>query len=230
MNTETGQSTQGGILPRTVPLFPLPDHVLLPTIPAPYRVFEPRYRALVEHLLAQPEEERWISVPRLSQGWKDDYHGVPPFHEVATLGRITTCEALNGGHFFILVEGVARVRLTERDSDLPFRMADIQILPDIPRRRDDPLVRRSTEQLMHAVLSLAQLVGASAADLTDAVSDLRRPEALVYRLGASLLDLPDDRQALLEERCILRRADRILMALGDLIALSSAHLGSPAAG
>ena len=30
-----------------VPLFPLPGHVLLPGLPVPFLIFEPRYRALV---------------------------------------------------------------------------------------------------------------------------------------------------------------------------------------
>ncbi len=44
--------TEGGSgLPRSVPVFPLPDHVFLPGVPVPYRIFEPRYRALVRDLL-----------------------------------------------------------------------------------------------------------------------------------------------------------------------------------
>ena len=129
MNHETGMNTLERLLPTEVPLFPLPDHVLLPKVPAPYRVFEPRYRALVEHLLEQPEDHRWLSVPRLAPGWKSDYHGQPPIHQVATLGRITTCEALAGGHYFILVEGVARIQLTESVSKHPFRTARVQVLP-----------------------------------------------------------------------------------------------------
>ena len=41
-------------LPLSIPIFPLPDHVLLPAIPTAYRIFEPRYRALVVDLQSQP--------------------------------------------------------------------------------------------------------------------------------------------------------------------------------
>ena len=83
------------------------------------------------------------------------------------------------------------------------------------------------ELLVQSVFTLVQLVGSSATDLTEAVADMRHPEALVYRLGASVLDLPDERQALLEERCLLARSQAIVLALSDLIALSASHMGAP---
>ena len=55
MARDIEQSSVIQTLPNEVPLFPLPDHVFLPSIQAPYRVFEPRYRALVDALL---ERER----------------------------------------------------------------------------------------------------------------------------------------------------------------------------
>ena len=118
-------------LPNEVPIFPLPDHVFLPSIQAPYRVFEPRYRALVDWLLDQPEDERWLAIPRLATGWQTDYHGAPPFNPVATVGRMLSCETLRGGHFYIVVEGVARCRLSERVASEPYRIANVEPLPDL---------------------------------------------------------------------------------------------------
>jgi len=217
-------------LPAEVALFPLPDHVLMPGVPAPYRVFEPRYRTLVEDLLTVPDAERWICVPRLAPGWKNDYHGHPPIHPIATLGKVVTCEPLTGSHYFILVEGVARVRLAECTSDRPYRLAcveplgDTTVLADIRDGR-----RRIIEALSQAVYALSQIVGGSASDLTDALSDTSDIERLIYRLGAAAMDQPDERQALLEERCLLQRTRIVLQSLSELIALSSCHLGATAA-
>ena len=215
-------------LPGEVPLFPLPDHVLLPGIPAPYRVFEPRYRTLVQDLLDQPEDERWLCVPRLAPGWKADYHGRPPFHAVATLGRILTCEPLAGGHYFILVTGEIPVRLVECASDRPYRLACVEALPDDTMASHPRLVRDAIDELVQAVYTLSQIVGTSASDLTDAIAEQSDMEQLIYRLAAGAMDEPDERQRLLEERCLIGRAELVLDSLTGLIALSSCHLGSVA--
>jgi Lon protease-like protein len=227
MDTTHDVSLDELALPAEVALFPLPDHVLMPGIPAPYRVFEPRYRTLVEDLLNLPEQERWICVPRLAPGWKSDYHGRPPIHSIATLGRVVTCEPLAGGHYFILVEGVTRARLVECTSDKPYRLAcvepwnDLTVVSNVPGGR-----RRIIESLSQAVYTLSQIVGGSASDLTDALMDTSDIERLVYRLGAAAIDDPDERQRLLEERCIVTRTGLVIQALSELIALSSCHLGA----
>ena len=216
-------------LPAEVALFPLPDHVLMPGVPAPYRVFEPRYRSMVEDLLEMPEEERWIAVPRLALGWKSDYHGRPPVNAIATLGRVVTCEPLIGSHYFILVEGVARVRLVECSSDRPYRLACIEPLRDTTTVADLAGGRHQIiEALSQAVYTLSQIVGNTASDLTEALQDTSDIERLVYRLGAAAMDEPDERQALLEERSLLNRTGMVLNSLSDLIALSSCHLGASA--
>src|SRR5512139_2245554 len=107
--------TEGaGELPRSVPLFPLPDHVFLPGVPAPYRIFEPRYRALVRDLLKLPPAERLLAIPRLSPGWRpEEYDGAPAFDPVATIGQVIHCAPLPDGEFHIVVQGISRVLLKE---------------------------------------------------------------------------------------------------------------------
>ena len=41
----------GEILPRTIPIFPLPDVMLFPNTTRPLYIFEPRYRAMVADAL-----------------------------------------------------------------------------------------------------------------------------------------------------------------------------------
>lgn len=65
-------------LPDLLPLFPLPGHVLLPGLAVPFRIFEPRYRALVRDLLAVRAERRWLAVPCLAPG-SDPAADAPPF-------------------------------------------------------------------------------------------------------------------------------------------------------
>ena len=214
-------------LPREVPIFPLPDHVFLPAVQSPYRVFEPRYRALVEWLLDQPAEERWLAIPRLGAGWRSDYHGAPPFNTVATVGRMVNCEALRGGHFYIIAEGVARCRLTERVASEPYRIASVERLPDLALVGDqDTLLKARMRDIVQCVYTLVQVLGPAAADLSAAAQDLGDPERVLYRLAAGAVDDPDVRQTILEERLLHRRAALVHEALTSLVALAGLHTGS----
>jgi Lon protease-like protein len=217
-------------LPNDVPIFPLPDHVFLPSIQAPYRVFEPRYRALVDWLLDQPEAERWIAIPRLATGWQSDYHGAPPFNAVATVGRMVSCETLRGGHFYVVIEGISRCRLTERVASDPYRIADIEPLPDLSLVDEQTrALRTRMAAIVQTVYTLVQVLGPAASDLAAAAQDLSDPERALYRLAAGAVDDPDVRQAILEERFVHRRAALVQDALISLLALAGLHTGTAGA-
>jgi Lon protease-like protein len=217
-------------LPNEVPIFPLPDHVFLPSIQAPYRVFEPRYRALVDGLLDQPEDERWLAIPRLATGWQNDYHGTPGFNAIATVGRMVSCELLRGGHFYIVVEGIARCRLSERVASEPFRIANIEPLPDLALVGDQiDVLRTRMGAIVQTVYTLVQVLGPAASDLAAAAQDLLDPERALYRLAAGAVDDPEVREAILEERLVHHRAAQVQDALTSLLALAGLHTGAAGA-
>lgn len=214
-------------LPTEVPLFPLPDHVVLPAAPSPYRVFEPRYRALIQDLLERPEEERWLSVPRLTAGWRDDYHGRPPIHPVAAVGRIASYEPLPGGHFFILFHPLARMRLVEQASSTPYRVAGTRAYPDLPvDQADERRLRVTVTAISQAIYTLVQMLGPAADELAEAAADRTDLRAMLYRVAASAIDEPDDRQVILEERDLVRRAARVLDALTGVVGMAGRHVGA----
>ena len=72
----------GLILPGSfeVPLFPLPNIVLLPGMVLPLHIFEPRYRKMLADALAG---ERLIARANLMDGWQSDYLGKPPVHRLS---------------------------------------------------------------------------------------------------------------------------------------------------
>ena len=67
------------------PLFPLPNGSLLPGELLPLRIFEPRYRAMMEEVR---QGARLIAIATLIPGWETDYHGKPPVAAVVGLGRL----------------------------------------------------------------------------------------------------------------------------------------------
>ncbi|MCC6526508.1 MAG: LON peptidase substrate-binding domain-containing protein, partial [Polyangiaceae bacterium] len=126
-----------------LPLFPLPHVVLFPGAFLPLHVFEPRYVALVRHVLAR---HRSLAVPQL----REERHpparpkatpsaararepAEPPIVELAGAGTIVDFEELPGGRYDIVVLGRARVRLEELPFVPPFRRARATVAPSTER-------------------------------------------------------------------------------------------------
>jgi uncharacterized protein len=199
-------------LPVTVPLFPLPDHVLLIGLPAPFRIFEPRYRALVDELLTREHSERWLAMPRLAAGWQEDYQGSPPFDSIAAVALARTIRPLDDGQFMVMVEGIARCRLSEVPSHRPFRLASVEAIAIPPETiaEDDALVRSAIERAQ----ALCDHMGKAGDVLRGLIEDRKDMSATVDRLGAAVISAVDDREAFLrspglsERLRILNRALR----------------------
>src|SRR5512144_521588 len=90
-------------------VFPLHGVAVLPGTPAPFHVFEPRYRALVGDALAG---DRILAVPGLF-GKSDALALRPPVRAICGAGIIEAVERHDDGRYDIVVRGLARVRLLE---------------------------------------------------------------------------------------------------------------------
>jgi Lon protease-like protein len=204
-------------LPEVVPLFPLPDHVLLVGLPTPYRIFEPRYRALVDALLERPPSQRWLAVPRLEPGWQGDYEGAPAFSALAVTALVRNIRPLEDGQFMIIVEGMTRCRLEEVPSEHPYRMARPLSLDDLPDQATADEIAAQLTVVMGQVDKLCQRLGPRAAILRPIIDNRADIQALVDRLGAALLGDLELRQAFLETLRVSERLDLLHRGLLSLL-------------
>lgn len=192
-------------LPTVLPLFPLANHVLLPGLPRPYHIFEPRYREMIADLLLRKEDDRWLAIPCV-KGSPLENDLAPPIHDVATAALLVAHEKLADGRYNIVVYGMDRCRLEEIDSDRPYRMAKLLALPD-----EDPLDRSFS--LSSAVEILGQLAARHAAargaspQAFKLVRDDEDQHLFVYRLGALLIARTRDRLRFLAGRDVKERVD-----------------------
>jgi Lon protease-like protein len=91
-----------------VPLFPLPNCVLLPHATIPLHIFEPRYRRMVADAL---EGNGVIAMALFSgEDWKQDYEGSPQLRRHVCLGAIVRHEKLADGRYHLLLQGLCRAR------------------------------------------------------------------------------------------------------------------------
>lgn len=210
-------------IPTIVPVFPLPDHVLLPGIASPYRIFEPRYREMIEHLLSLAPAARWLAIPRLAPGWEADYEGRPPFVPIATVVRLDECKRNADGTFHIVVDEGVRCRLEEADSDRSFRFARVEPWPDLPH--DESELRAQHDALLQVIGALASALGPGARGLVALASTRGEIASGTFRLGSVLLQNPDRRHEFLLERSPSRRMDQLLDAAAVLLSLAGAQQG-----
>lgn len=115
----------------TIPLFPLPEAVLLPDGDLPLNIFEPRYIAMVRHALAG---DRLIGMIQPCPCAEKMDAAVRPFYEVGCVGKISSFEEAEDGRFLITLHGITRFRLlSHRLLDSGYRLAEV----DCGRFSDD---------------------------------------------------------------------------------------------
>jgi Lon protease-like protein len=187
-------------------IFPLPNVVLFPNVFLPLHIFEPRYREMVGDAL---ESDRLIGMALLRPGWEHEYEGRPPVYPIGCSGVITHFERLADGRYNLVLRGLERFRIIEEDHDRSYRRALVESLLESRLTADDRAAVRNQRVKLEALL--ARAVEKSGADprTAAAMSD----EDLVHAL-AQYLDLePLEKQALLEQHSLRRRAESLVELL-----------------
>lgn len=207
-----------------VPVFPLPNVVLLPGALLPLHVFEPRYREMTEDVVAG---RRRMAVALLRPGFQADYHGRPPIHLVCGIGEVIRHELRADGRWDILLAGLARARVRE---ELPptraYRVILAESLRDSPAR--DPLALGAWQRELVASWSrLAPYLPSSVRDICQRSQDDEGAGAWADRIAATLIADPDERQLLLEELDPGERLCRLVQRLHDLSSALNAGSAPP---
>jgi hypothetical protein len=193
-------------LPSTLDIFPLTGILLLPRGQLPLNVFEPRYLALVDAVLAG---SRLIGLIQPTQ--HEDKILKPALSAIGCAGRVTAYRETDDGRYLITLTGVCRFRVKEElASAEPFRRVAADFAPflgdlvvadenDFPRDRlltalKDYLTRRDLKADWKSV------IGAP-------------PETLVNALAMLCPFEPAEKQALLEAPGWAERVDILVTLL-----------------
>lgn len=211
----------------SVPLFPLPNVVLLPGAVLPLHVFEKRYRQMTEHLVGggrrmnPAESNRLLAIVRIGAKF-DPMDDQPPLMEVGCCGRILDAQRLDDGRWNILVKGLCRVRVgDELDPELAgpggdavlYRRADL--LPLHSKRAFEIDLGEAREK-MRRLCRRPPIVGTPVGRQLDKLLSGPIPTAqLADVLAFDLLEDVDEKQALLEETDVRRRVERLAHLLDE---------------
>jgi ATP-dependent Lon protease len=195
-----------------VRIFPLPNLVLFPRVMQPLRIFESRYRALVEDAL---RTDRLIAMALLKPGWESTYEAQPPIESVLCLGRVVTHRRLPDGRYNILLLGLQRAEICqELPRTRPFRQARVRLLQD---RRS---AGRTRPDLQRQLLALFQRLAPVEAGLDEELKSLRDRRLSLAALTDIIAFTMDfdlaAKQALLSQCDVDRRAEWLLRHLQAL--------------
>jgi hypothetical protein len=195
-------------LPDVIPVFPLPQAILLPRGRLPLNVFEPRYLEMTEDALSG---HRHIGMIQPQGGGQ-----VPPLHAVGCLGRLTAWEETGDGRFHITLTGVIRFRIAhELPSGKVYRSvrADYSDFShDLTPSADEPEIDRPA---LFAQLK-KYLSGQKLEADWDAIAETPA-EPLVNSLSMICPFGTAEKQALVEAKTLDDRAE-MLMALIEMAA------------
>ena len=197
----------------SLPIFPLPNCVLLPGGLLPLHVFEPRYRELTRDSLAG---HHLIGVARLRPGYEQTYYGRPPVYERFGVGKIICSEELPDGRFALLLRGVARVEIArELATEHTYRMVEAHQLSDASCDPAD--ARDHHHKLITLCDRLAAVIEQGGSQLRDLARAFDSPGACADAVAAALIMDADARQELLEACDPLLRLQRTLGHVSHLL-------------
>ncbi|MBL9105666.1 MAG: LON peptidase substrate-binding domain-containing protein [Myxococcales bacterium] len=164
-----------------LPVFPLPNVVLLPGMILPLNVFEPRYLELVDFVRAHGQH---IGVPLLRPG-EVTAQGLPAFEEVLGIGKLVTHVELPDGRRLIRLEGLGRVRV-QREQAQTHMFRAVQVAPLAEPYPEDA---RTVSVLKAQVERIARYCGEDGAEALMSLLGLADTRVLLYALTAFLPSL-----------------------------------------
>lgn len=189
-----------------LPIFPLPNCVLLPGGLLPLHVFEPRYRELTRDCLAG---NQLMAIARLRPGYETSYYGRPPVYERCGVGRIICSEELPDGRFALLLRGVARIEIArELPPDKAYRLVEARVLADAAC--DVAQAQDHQRRLIQLCDRLAEVIEKGGPQLRDLVRSFDDPGACADAIAAALVMDADARQELIESCDPMVRLQRTL--------------------
>lgn len=209
-------------------VFPLPGAVVFPGTPAPFHIFEPRYRSMTLDALSG---DRMLAVATLRN---PDDAGLEraAVHAIAGAGFIEADEKLEDGRFNIMLRGVARVRLLDElvATHKPYREFRVDVLDDVYPPAGPAALASEVETLEQCVLELARRLPADsgAPELAEAVARMRIPARMADLVAAALLGDAGTRLRVLEELDVSRRLELVIREVAGLLLRVHGKGGAPA--
>lgn len=201
-------------------VFPLPGVVLLPGAPAPFHLFEPRYRALGAAVL---DGDRVLAVPTLVDPG-EALADRPAVRPVAGAGVVVADQRNADGTIDLVLQCTGRVRLLEEvTGGTPWREFRAEILHDVYPPGGAAALQGAVEALGQLVYELVGLLPdeSGAGQLAEEVARMRVPGAMADLVAAAIISEPEVRYRVLETLDVAARLALVEEEVAGVVLLLS---------
>jgi Lon protease-like protein len=196
-------------IPPEAPVMVLPGAVLLPNGIMPLRIFEPRYRAMLEWAL---EHDRMFCIALMKPGISEAVTEDQFFH-TAGIGLVSASVTQADGTSNLMLQGLARARFTGFTRLKPFRIAQIEVLPS---STGDAGEADALAADLRRLCSLIRMNGSPLPEpFQEMLGKITDPSTLADATAHSLIGNATERQALLEELDATARLRTIIRLLRE---------------
>ena len=172
-----------------LPLFPLGNVVLFPSMPLPLQIFEERYKQMIVDI--EGTDSRF-GVVLIKQGREVGPPATPC--SVGTVAKIVQLDRVHDGRIFISAVGERRFEIQETTTDKPYLVANVNLIEDDDSEVSDHLVASARTAFLEYVRMLTALRGG----WIEHLSDYENPSALSYAIAHGLQVESGVKQRLLE--------------------------------
>jgi ATP-dependent Lon protease len=194
-------------IPGRLPVLPLKETVVFPESLTPLAIGQERSIKLVDDVVANDRVLALVTVkdPSVEQpGWEDLY-------EIGTAAVVHKLIRVPDGTLRILVQGLSRIRITERVQEDPYLIAEVEPVPDVvePSRELEALTR-NVQNLFARIIGLVPYLPE---ELEVAAANVESASALAHLVASTIRVKTEEKQRLLELDDVgdrLREISRIL--------------------
>ena len=194
------------VIPKHLPVMTLRGVVLFPKAMMPLRIFEERYREMLDEVL---DTTRIFGIVCERENVaEDEVHLEHPFG-VATAGLIRVSKKHNDGTSFVLLQGIKRVKVRGIAQEMPYRIIETEEMESI-HDESSHHIRKEIEQ----ALEQNKLLGGEVTDeMLEFLNPLDDDDAFVDLAAFTLCKHTLRKQAMLEVQHLSKRASMLLTDL-----------------
>jgi Lon protease-like protein len=199
-------SSESFDIPVELPVMTLRGVVLFPKAMMPLRIFEERYRQMLDDVL---NTTRMFGIVCEQENVADDEVHLEHPYSVATAGLIRVSKKHDDGTSFVLLQGIKRVKVCDISQELPYRIIKTEEIDTI---RDDSsnLIRKEIEQ----ALEQNKLLGGEVTDeMLEFLNPMEDDDTFVDLAAFTLCKHVLRKQSMLEVQELSKRANMLLTDL-----------------
>ena len=193
-------------VPKQLPVMTLRGVVLFPKAMMPLRIFEERYKEMLDEVLNTTR--MFGIVCERENVAEDEVHMEHPFG-VATAGLIRVSKKHDDGTSFVLLQGIRRVKVRGIVQEMPYRIIETEEMESI-QDESSHKIRKEIEQ----ALEQNKLLGGEVTDeMLEFLNPLDDDDAFVDLAAFTLCKHTLRKQAMLEVQHLSKRASMLLTDL-----------------